>query len=108
MEPVIAVAGARPFALAQLDRLLQWLVRGTGRGIEQGGRAAMESGAADLLRRRAQEILVAAGEGDRRAAMDVWVDPSGHHDLPGRVDNPRGTIVRAAPGCANRRTLSVA
>ena len=34
--------------------------------------------------------------------MDVRIDPARHHDLPGRVDNPCGTIVREAPGSANR------
>src|SRR5205085_4292802 len=102
MEAVIAIAGARPFPLAQLDRLLQRLVRRAWRKIEQGGRPAMEGGPADLLRRRAQHILVAAGERYRRAAMDVRIDATRYHDLPGRVDNPRCANAREASKPANR------
>src|SRR5436305_15118975 len=101
MEAVIAVAGACPFSFAQLDRLLQRLVRRAWRKIEQGGRPAVEGGPADLLRRRAQEILVAAGKRDRRAAMDVRIDPARHHDLPGRVADPGGVSAGKAPGPAD-------
>src|SRR5215472_7575113 len=97
MEAVIAVAGAGPFALAPLDRSLQRLV-GRARGeIEQRRRAAIERGAADLLRRRTQEILVAPRERDRRTAMNVRIDAAWDHDLPGRVDDPRGADRRKAP-----------
>src|SRR5947208_16982923 len=89
MEAIVAVARAGPFPFAQLDRLLQWLVRRAWREIEQGRRAAVESGATDLLGRRAQQILVASRKRDRRAAMDVRVDAARHPDLPGRVDDPR-------------------
>jgi hypothetical protein len=88
VEAVIAITGAGPLAFAQLDRLLKWLVRRARREIEQGGRAAIEGGAADLLGRRAQEILVAAGERDRRAAMDVRIDTARHDELPGGIDDP--------------------
>ena len=88
MEPVIAVAGAGPLPFAQFDRLLQWLLRRARCEIEQGRRAAMESGAADLLGRRAQQILVAAGEWDRRTTVDVRIDAARHDDLPGGIDDP--------------------
>src|SRR5580704_5652651 len=101
MEAVVAIAGAGPFAPAQLDRLLQWLVRRAGRKIEQGGRPAVEGGAADLLRRRAQQILVAAGERDRRAAMDVRIDPARHHDLACRIDDARSADISQAAGAAD-------
>ena len=102
VKAVVAIAGAGPFALAQLDRLLQRLIRRARGEIEQGGRAAMERGAADLLRRRAQQILVAAGERDRRAAMDVRIDAARHDDLPGGVDDPRRADLRR--GCPARRS----
>src|SRR5690348_8742415 len=103
MESVVAVAGAGPFATPPLDRLLQRLVRRAGHKIEQRGCAAVEGGAADLLRRRAQKIFVAAGERDRRAAMDVRIDPARHHDLPSRIDDPYSADSREAPGRSDRR-----
>jgi hypothetical protein len=53
VKAVITITGAGPFALPPLDRLMQWLIGRAGGEIEQGRRAAIKCGAADLLGRRA-------------------------------------------------------
>jgi hypothetical protein len=98
VKTIVAVARPGPFALAKLDRLPQRLVRRTQREIEHGRRAAVKRSAADLLGRRAQQILVAPRERDRRAAVDVRVDAARDNDLPGGVDDPRSTDRRKASG----------
>jgi hypothetical protein len=108
VKTVVAVTCPGPFALAQLDRLLQRLVWRAQREIEHGRRAAIKRGAADLLRRRAQQILVAAGEGDRRAAMDVRVEAARDHDLPGGVDDPHGADRRETSRPADGGDLAAA
>jgi hypothetical protein len=88
VQAEIAIAGAVPFAPTCFDRLLQ---PGLGRAIdkvEQGRGAAMKRGAADIGRRRAQQILVAARERDRRQAMDVRVDAARNDDLSGGINDP--------------------
>src|SRR5215472_18104894 len=90
MKAVVAIARAGPFALARFDRLLQGLVRRALSKIEQRCRTAVQCGTADLLGRRAQQVLVAAGKRDRHAAMDVRIDAAGYDDLTAGVDGPRG------------------
>ena len=51
----------------------------------------MEGGAADLFRRRAQHVLVAAGKRDRRTAVDMRIDPARNDDLAVGVDSALGT-----------------
>ncbi len=106
VKAVVAIAGAGPFALTRLDRLLQRLVRRTHGEIEQGGGAAIERGAADLFRRCAEHVLVAARKRDRRAAMDMRVDPARNDDLPGRVDGARRASGAEAAGSADRRDFA--
>src|SRR5215831_217443 len=103
MKTVIAVACAGPLPLSPLDRALQRLVRWAGREIEQGGGAPMEGGAADLLRRRAQQVLVAPRERDRRAAMDVRIDAARDDDLAGRINHPSRADDGEATRPADRR-----
>jgi hypothetical protein len=106
MKPVVATAGAGPLALADLYRLLQRLI-GRARGkIEQGRCTAMQGGAADLFRRRAQHVLVAAGKRDRRAAMDMRIDPARNDDLAVGVDGARGTGGGEAAGSADSCDLA--
>src|SRR5215831_11513938 len=106
MEPVIAVARASPFALARLDRPLQWLVRRALDEIEQCRRPAVQCRAADLLGRRTQQVLVAARERDRHAAMDVRVDAAGYDDLTAGVDGSHGAGRLQAARCADRGDLA--
>src|SRR5215472_8892623 len=106
MQPVVAVAGARPFALTHFDRALQWLVGRALNEIEQCRRAAVQCRTADLLGWGAQQILIAAGKRDRHAAMDMWIDTAGHHDLTAGVDDPPGTGRLKPAWCANRRDLA--
>src|SRR5580658_1413564 len=106
MKPVVAIAGAGPFALAHLDRSRQRLI-GWARGeIEQGGCAAMEGSATDLFRRRAQHVLVAAGKRDRRTAMDMRIDPARNDDLAVGVDRARSTGSGEAARSADGRDLA--
>src|SRR5690348_752610 len=106
MKAIVAVPRAGPLPLAQLDRLLQRLIRRTWGEIEQGGGAAVERGAADLFRRRAQQILVAAWKRDWRAAVDVRVEAAWDHDLAGAIDDPRGADRPQAFGRADGNDLA--
>src|SRR5262249_22252917 len=106
MEPIVAVAGTGPFALAQLDRALQRLIGRALYKIEQGRRAAVQCGTADLLGRRAQQILVTAGKRDRHAAMNMRIDATGYDDLTAGVDNTRCTGRLQTPGRANCSDLT--
>src|SRR5215469_5109037 len=101
-ETVIAIACAGPFPLTALDRSLQRLVGRAGGEIEQGRRAAVEGGAADLLRRRAQQIFVAARKRYRRTAMDVRIDPARDDDLTRDVDDAGSADRRYARRTADR------
>src|SRR5215467_12708490 len=107
MEAVIAIACAGPFPLTALDRSLQRLVGRAGGEIEQGRRAAVEGGAADLLRRRAQQIFVAARKRYRRTAMDVRIDPARDDDLTRGVDDAGSADRRQAPRTSDRCNLAV-
>src|SRR5947207_13574525 len=106
VKPVIAIAGTRPFALAQFDRLLQWLVRGACGEIQQSRGAAVKSSTAHLLGRRAQQIFIAAGKRDWRAAMDVRIDAAWNDDLIAGVDNSGGPDRLQTARCANSRDLA--
>src|SRR5215468_10430997 len=115
MKAVVEIACAGPFALARFDRLLQRLVRRALSKIEQRCRTAVQCGTADLLGRRAQQVLVAAGERDRHAAMDMRIDAAGYDDLTAGVDGPldagrlqtarRANSGDLAPGDADFRPL---
>src|SRR6516225_9941110 len=106
MQPVVAVAGTRPFALTRFDRALQWLVGRALDEIEQRRGAAVQCRTADLLGRRAQQILVPAGKRDRHAAMDMRIDAARYDDLPTGVDDPPGTGRLQASRCADRDDLT--
>src|SRR5437870_4842874 len=106
MKPVVAITRAGPFPLAQFDRLPQRLV-GWARGkIQQGRRATVKGSTADLFRRRAQQIFVAAGKRDWRTAMDVRIDAARDNDLIAGVDYPRCTGRLQSAGCADSSNLA--
>src|SRR5262249_10254486 len=69
-------------------------------------RTAMQCGTADLLGRRAQQILVTAGKRDRHAAMDVRIDATGYDDLTAGVDDPRGAGGLQTARSANSSNLA--
>src|SRR6516162_5767256 len=106
MEPIIAVAGTSPFALARFDRALQWLVGRALDEVEQCRRPAVQCGTADLFRRCAQQILVPAGKRDRHAAMYVGIHPAWYHDLIAGVDDPPGIGRLQAAWRADSRDLA--
>ena len=106
MKAVVAIARAGPFALARFNRALQWLVGRALHKIEQGRRTAVQCSTADLLGRRAQQVLVTAGKRDRHAAMDMRIDAAGNDDLIAGVDDPRGADRLQTARCANRGDLT--
>src|SRR5271169_4049911 len=106
MKPVVAITGAGPFSLSCFDRLLQWLIGRTWGEIEEGGGTAMEGSAADLFRRRAQHVLVAAGKRDRRTAVYMRIDPARNDDLAVGVDGAPSTGSGEAARSADGRDLA--